>query len=549
MADTKKSGNLSAKKARRNKLWRNIGIVVGAAALVAIVLVSYFTSTTYYRQKTAVEIADHDISVAAFNYYYQNVYQNTFSALQETYGDYASLMIDTSKPLSEQQYSETQTWEEYLTETTLSDLTEIYAFYDAAMENGYELDDAAKQEMEDILSSMEAAAENAHYSLDNYLGAIYGKGVNEKLYRELLNTVSVATSYAEDIEAGFTFTDEEIDAYYAENRNEIDSVTARIYPITFETPEEETTDDTADTTDDTADTTDDTADTTDDTVDTTDDTADTTDDTVDTTDDTADTTDDPADTTEADTRTYEEAMELANGIYDAVETEQDFIDYVVSLVPEESQSQYEDGSAFLYNGLSYSAFANTDLSDWLFDDARTAGDITVIEGDSEVYIAMFLSRTDNDYPLVNMRHVLIAPEKDEDGNLVEGAEEAAKEQAEELYDEWVENGSTEEYFEILANTYSADGDGTTGGLYEDVYQGQMVSPINEWLFGPRKTGDCEMMESEYGWHIVYFAGLGENYKAKLLDEAMRADAYEAWRTDVTTGYEATTIESGFKLTR
>ena len=546
MADTKKSGNLSAKKARRNKLWRNIGIVVGAAALVAIVLVSYFTSTTYYRQKTAVEIADHDISVAAFNYYYQNVYQNTFSALQETYGDYASLMIDTSKPLSEQQYSETQTWEEYLTETTLSDLTEIYAFYDAAMENGYELDDAAKQEMEDILSSMEAAAENAHYSLDNYLGAIYGKGVNEKLYRELLNTVSVATSYAEDVEAGFTFTDEEIDAYYAENRNEIDSVTARIYPITFETPEEETTDDTADTTDDTADTTDDAADTTDDTADTTDDTADTTDDTADTTDDTADTTDD---TTEADTRTYEEAMELANGIYDTVETEQDFIDYVVSLVPEESQSQYEDGSAFLYNGLSYSAFANTDLSDWLFDDARTAGDITVIEGDSEVYIAMFLSRTDNDYPLVNMRHVLIAPEKDEDGNLVEGAEEAAKEQAEELYDEWVENGSTEEYFEILANTYSADGDGTTGGLYEDVYQGQMVSPINEWLFGPRKTGDCEVMESEYGWHIVYFAGLGENYKAKLLDEAMRADAYEAWRTDVTTGYEATTIESGFKLTR
>ena len=532
MADTKKSGNLSAKKARRNKLWRNIGIVVGAAALVAIVLVSYFPSTTYYRQTTAVEIADHDISVAAFNYYYQNVYQNTFSALQETYGDYASLMIDTSKPLSEQQYSETQTWEEYLTETTLSDLTEIYAFYDAAMENGYELDDAAKQEMEDILSSMEAAAENAHYSLDNYLGAIYGKGVNEKLYRELLNTVSVATSYAEDIEAGFTFTDEEIDAYYAENRNEIDSVTARIYPITFETPEEETTDDTADTTDDTADTTDDTADTTDDTVDTTDDTADTTD-----------------DTTEADTRTYEEAMELANGIYDAVETEQDFIDYVVSLVPEESQSQYEDGSAFLYNGLSYSAFANTDLSDWLFDDARTAGDITVVEGDSEIYIAMFLSRTDNDYPLVNMRHVLITPEEDEDGNLVEGAEEAAKEQAEELYDEWVENGSTEEYFEILANTYSADGDGTTGGLYEDVYQGQMVSPINEWLFGPRKTGDCEVMESEYGWHIVYFAGLGENYKAKLLDEAMRADAYEAWRTDVTTGYEATTIESGFKLTR
>ena len=162
---------------------------------------------------------------------------------------------------------------------------------------------------------------------------------------------------------------------------------------------------------------------------------------------------------------------------------------------------------------------------------------------------MFISRSDNDYNLVNMRHVLIAPEEDEDGNLVEGAEEAAQERAQELYDEWVENGSTEDYFEILANTYSADGDGTTGGLYEDVYQGQMVTPIDEWLFGPRKAGDCEIIESEYGWHIVYFVGLGENYKAQRLDEAMRSDAYEAWRNDVMEGYEATTVESGFKLTR
>lgn len=549
MADNRKAGNISAKKARRTKLWRNIGIVAGVVAFVAIVLVSYFTSTTYYRQKTAVEIGDHDISVAAFNYYYQNAYQNTYSAIQETYGDYASMIIDTSTPLDEQQYSETQTWQDYLTETTLSDLTEIYAFYDAAVENGYTLDEAAQAEMEDIVSSMASAAESAGYSLNNYLGAVFGKGVNEALYRELLNIVTVATEYAADIEAGFTFTDEEIEAYYQENRNEIDSVTARIYPISFESADDSAATDGTDTADtDTDAATDDGTDTTTNTDDGAASTGGTdAGDGADTTNNDADTSD--GSSTEEDTLTYEEAQALANGVYDAVETEQDFIDYVVSIVPEDTSANYEDGSAILYHGLSYSSFANTDLSDWLFDDARVSGDVTVIEGDSEFYIAMFISRSDNDYNLVNMRHVLIAPEEDEDGNLVEGAEEAAQERAQELYDEWVENGSTEDYFEILANTYSADGDGTTGGLYEDVYQGQMVTPIDEWLFGPRKAGDCEIIESEYGWHIVYFVGLGENYKAQRLDEAMRSDAYEAWRNDVMEGYEATTVESGFKLTR
>lgn len=506
MADNKRPQSVSAKKARRNKLWRNVGIVVGAVALVAVVLVSYFTSTTYYRQKTAVQIGNHDISVASFNYYYRNSYQNTYSAIQQTYGDYASLLLDSSKPLDEQQYSDTQTWQDYLTDTTLSNLEEIYAYYDAAVENGYALDDAAKAEMEDIVASMKSAAKQANYSLNNYLAAIYGKGVNEKLYRELLNVVTIATEYANDINEGFTFTDEEIDAYYNENRNEIDSVTARVYPISYENPDENAEDASDENTGDSAE-------------------------------------------EESNALSHDEALELANGVYDAVKTEQDFIDYVVTLVPEESASKYEDGSPILYNGLSYSSFKNTDLSDWLFDDARASGDVTVIEGENEIYIAMFVSRSDNDYPLVDMRHVLIAPEKDDQGNLVEGAEEAAQKKAEELYDEWVENGSTEDYFKILANTYSSDGDGKSGGLYEDVYQGRMVTPIDTWLFGPRKIGDCEIIESDYGWHLVYFAGFGENYKAQRLDEAMREDAFEAWRTGVMEGYEAKTVESGFKLTR
>ena len=58
--------------------------------------------------------------------------------------------------------------------------------------------------------------------------------------------------------------------------------------------------------------------------------------------------------------------------------------------------------------------------------------------------------------------------------------EAAKQKAEEILDEWMSGDATEDSFAALANEKSDDGNGTTGGLYENVYPGQMVSSFNDW---------------------------------------------------------------------
>ena len=68
-----------------------------------------------------------------------------------------------------------------------------------------------------------------------------------------------------------------------------------------------------------------------------------------------------------------------------------------------------------------------------------------------------------------MRHILIKPETDEDGNSDDAAWEAAEQKAQALLDEWKAGDATEESFGELAKVNSEDtGSSDNGGLYEDL---------------------------------------------------------------------------------
>ena len=63
----------------------------------------------------------------------------------------------------------------------------------------------------------------------------------------------------------------------------------------------------------------------------------------------------------------------------------------------------------------------------------------------------------------------------------------AEQKAQDILDEWKAGAATEDSFAELANEYSEDpGSNTTGGLYEQVYQGQMVTEFNDWCFDPAR---------------------------------------------------------------
>ena len=219
-----------------------------------------------------------------------------------------------------------------------------------------------------------------------------------------------------------------------------------------------------------------------------------------------------------------------------------------------------DASSTAYTDTLYSSVSSIYV-DWVSDSSRKEGDLTYIANTSTVeaedgtetttvngyYVVYFVSSNDNSFPLVNVRHILVAFEggtKDEaTGTTTYSDEEkaAAKSAAEEILAQWKSGDATEDSFAALANEKSDDGDGTTGGLYEDVYPGQMVTNFNDWCFdSSRKSGDTDIVETEYGYHVMYFVGESDTtYRDYMLKNEMRSADLSNWYQEMTESISMT----------
>ena len=122
-----------------------------------------------------------------------------------------------------------------------------------------------------------------------------------------------------------------------------------------------------------------------------------------------------------------------------------------------------------------------------------------------------LSGITRDTRFVDIRHVLLTPEGGEVGEngypvYTDEAWDACRVKAEEIYNKWLEGDKSEDSFAQLAMDYSVDGNAAQGGIYEDVYVGQMVKSFEDWCFDEsRVPGDHGLVKTEYGYHIMFFS--------------------------------------------
>ena len=396
-------------------------------------------------------------------------------------------------------------------------MAQVTAIWDAAVKAGYTLSEEAAEEIDSTIASFETmATANNLRGADGYAAVIYGKGVTASLVRELLERAYIAEEYSADIYESFEYSADEINAYYDENADAFDAISFDYYLVEAEKVEvtETVTDE-------------------------------------ETGEETEETNEEVTDETMAEAK--EEADSLLEAAqFGAAQGALSFAEAVAETMGDEAEAT-EIKSLFGYSVTSgYGVMA-----EWLLDSAREPGDMAVLENEGVgYYVVCFNSRSDNsDYNGVAFRHILVNVEdEDEDGEFSEEEIEAAEQKIQEIRDEWISDGETEDAFAALANANSDDTGSngsslysTEGGLYEHVAKDQMVEPINDWIFDDaRQSGDSEIIyveSSNYtGYHLVYFVGEdGYSYHDCLAlyglgytnaPQGLRQPDYEAWQSEL-----------------
>lgn len=508
------------KEAEKKKKKKNtiIGIIILAVVLAIAVACIYglvIRPNSEPRKTVALHLGEQDVSATEFGYYYYDTVNNFY----QNYGGYLSyIMSDAGAPIDEQIYDEEtgKTWADYFIETAAKSAQYDYAACNAAQRDGFTLSADGEQRIKDSLESLKSSVkEQGFKSLKEYFVSVYGKGANEKSYYDYQVRRNTASEYAAKIEDERTYTAEQIQAKDDENPNLYTNVTYRYYYISSADYKEESA----------------------------------ADDVVDYVEEGDEDAISQAEE-EANAIALEAAQDAANKMAnDAKGNEDKYIALTREYATEEKKENYADDDATLQTSVSFDN-VSTYMKDWLYDDTRKEGDTGVVsDGGSGFYVLYFKGLDMNEYNMVNVRQILFQPEVDADadgdGTNDTSSDEAladAKAKAEELLAKWKSGEATEESFAALSDEQTG---GEDGGLYENLYHGEMVESFNDWCFDEkRQPGDVEIVETQYGYHVIYFAGEGESYrKSMIIDDLKEAD-YDEWYEDIIKAYDFTLDEAG-----
>lgn len=448
----------------KEKKEERISTAIGIVVLVALVcLVASFPIRTYLAtHETYVVVNGEAVNKVEFDYQY-NLTKNNYIT---QYGSYLTYFgLDTSKDLSTQMYSDTLTWQDYFEQNAVESLKQNKALMAEAKAAGFTYD--TTDEYNTFKETIKTSAASAGVSDKEYVRSIYGSYATMGRIEEYVKNDMVMSAYYQKLQEDNAPSDDEIQSYYEENKATYDSVDYRLTTIEADLPIEPT--ELADPVEETA------ADTTG----TTDGTA--------ATDSTQDTAYQPSD------------AEIAKAMEDAK-----------VLADDAEQTVAKDGEAHENEKKSS---VNYLISDWLFDDARKAGDTTVITNDNShcYYAVAFEKRYLDETPSADVR--VIIPTEDKTG--------------EEILEEWKNGAATEDSFAELCKKYTQDTSAVeNGGLFEQVTKTGMTEELSNWIFDTsRQAGDTVAITVSDTTYVLYYIGQDQpewkiNIKNTLVSDTM-----------------------------
>ena len=447
----------------KEKKEERISTAIGIVVLVALVcLVASFPIRTYLAtHETYVVVNGEAVNKVEFDYQY-NLTKNNYIT---QYGSYLTYFgLDTSKDLSTQMYSDTLTWQDYFEQNAVESLKQNKALMAEAKAAGFTYD--TTDEYNTFKETIKTSAAAAGVSDKEYVRSIYGSYATMGRIEEYVKNDMVMNAYYQKLQEDNAPSDDEIQSYYEENKATYDSVDYRLTTIEADLPTEPTelADPVEATTAPDADT---------------DGTA--------TTDTTQDTAYQPSD------------AEIAKAMEDAK-----------VLADDAEKTVAKDGEAHENEKKSS---VNYLISDWLFDDARKAGDTTVITNDNShcYYVVAFEKRYLDETPSADVR--VIIPTEDKTG--------------EEILEEWKNGAATEDSFAELCKKYTQDTSAVeNGGLFEQVTKTGMTEELSNWIFdSSRQAGDTVAITVSDTTYVLYYIGQDQpewkiNIKNTLVSDTM-----------------------------
>ena len=492
------------KEAKKTSLYTTLFVIVMAVLLVVSVTVGVnqiiTSSGIRERNTTAVTIGEHALSNAELNYYYVD----SINKFLSQYGSYAAMFgLDTSKPLDEQYLDEETglTWADDFLNSAKETAKAVYAVNDAAEAEGFTLSEEEQLSITSTITNLRSYAMIYGFSdADDYLKAVYGNGSSVESYEAYLQRNTIYTAYQEHYADSLTYDEAALKAADSENYTSYNYNTYYVAASRFL---------------------------------------------------------EGGTTAEDGTTTYSDeekaasvtaAEEAAKSLAGEGSTTVEALDAAIAALTINSESASAASTA--HEGTLYTSIS-TVYSDWLADSSRKEGDVTYFASEStstdedgnEVVttngytVVCYLGTEDNGFALKNVRHILIpflGGTTDSSTGVTTYSDEekaTAKEEAEEVLATWKAGEATEESFAALVQEHSTDsGSIDNGGLYEDIYPGQMVANFNDWCFdADRKAGDTGIVESTYGYHVMYFVGNSDmTYRNYLIQQDLLSDDMNEW---------------------
>jgi len=463
--------------------------VIAVLFVVITALLLVYNSGILQRKADAVTVDGVTYTADDLAFYYYDSYLNFYNTAVSQYGSYGPTMLglDANIPLDAQNaFGSTdegaQTWAEYFKDQAVDAIRFMTSATADAKANNFTMSEEDQQYIEQRIEDMKELAKANGMTYSKYLSYVYGNLMTKACFEENLKEYTLATAYASAYTDSLSYTEDEVKAVYDANPNSYDSVSYIRVQIDA-TPDYDEDNNAIEYTEDEL------------------------------------------------SQGWEDTKAAAQALLDAYNNGEDL---------EKACEAYDFAEYFTNENASYLA---TNYVSWCFEDGREKGDSTLIEDEANgrCHVVVFVDRFLDEQKTVDVRHILITSDSFVGGD--EPTNEDIKAKAEEIYAMW---DGTEEHFIKLAQEYSQDANASLGGIYEAVTEGYMVDTYNDWIFDEnRKSGDSGLVETTYGWHIMYFIGDNNPEWYVNAENTLINNDYAAWHAELleTVG-EATTHEKG-----